>query len=73
MPICKTTGRYWLFGLYPVLAPEEIKGGGFMRWRYAEPNKTDDIWSYTPGAHRLRRLNESIMSSATSTGTPAFS
>jgi hypothetical protein len=72
-PDFKLTGRYWLFGLYPVLAPEEIKGGGFIRYRYADPHKADDIWSYTPTAHRARRLNESIMSSASASGTAAFS
>ena len=36
-PDFKTTGRYWLFGLYPILAPQEIRGTGFIRWRYADP------------------------------------
>src|SRR5712672_4717867 len=34
-PDFKTTGRYWLFGLFPILAPQEIRGTGFIRWRYA--------------------------------------
>lgn len=72
-PDFRRTGRYWLFGLYPVLAPEEIKGAGFIRYRYADPRKADDIWEYTPGAQRIRRLNESIMSSAAAPGTAAFS
>jgi hypothetical protein len=72
-PDFRKTGRYWLFGLYPVLAPEEIRGGGFVRYRYADPKKADDIWSYTPSAHRVRRLNEAIMSSASASGTAAFS
>ena len=72
-PDFKKTGRYWLFALYPVLSPEEIKGGGFIRYRYADPTKADDIWSYTPSAQRVRRLSESIMSSAAASGTAAFS
>jgi Protein of unknown function (DUF1329) len=72
-PDFKKTGRYWLFGLYPVLAPEEIKGAGFIRYRYADPHKADDIWEYTPTAQRVRRLNEGIMSSAAASGTAAFS
>jgi len=25
-PDFKSTGRYWLFGLYPILSPQEIRG-----------------------------------------------
>ena len=64
-PDFKKTGRYWLFGLYPVLAPAELRGVGFLRYRYADPKKGDDIWSWNAGSRRLRRLNEGIMSSAT--------
>jgi uncharacterized protein DUF1329 len=68
-PDFKHTGRYWLFALYPVLAPAEIRGDGFIRYRYADPGKADDTWSWTPGARRVRRLNEAILSSATTGGT----
>ena len=57
-PDFKTTHRYWLFGLYPILAPAEIKGTGFVRWRYSDPLKGDDVWAFLPAARRLRRLNE---------------
>jgi hypothetical protein len=63
-PDFKTTGRYWLFGLYPVLEPQNLRGVGFIRWRYADPGKSDDIWNWTKTSRRLRRLNEGIMSSA---------
>jgi hypothetical protein len=66
-PDFKTTGRYWLFGLYPILAPQEIRGSGFIRWRYADPKRGDDIWSLAAGTRRLRRLNESILSSSVTT------
>ena len=64
-PDFKTTGRYWLFGLYPILSPQEIRGTGFIRWRYADPKRGDDIWSLNSGSRRIRRVNESIMSSST--------
>jgi Protein of unknown function (DUF1329) len=67
-PDFKTTGRYWMFGLYPILAPENLRGAGFIRYRYADPNKADNIWQWTPGTRRLRRMNEGIMSDAVAGG-----
>jgi hypothetical protein len=61
-PDFKKTGRYWLFALYPLLAPEDIHGTGFIRWRYADPRKADDIWETLGGSRRVRRLNEASMS-----------
>lgn len=48
-PDFKATNRYWLFGLYPILAPQEIRGTGFIRYRYADPRHGDDIWSLDAG------------------------
>jgi hypothetical protein len=62
------TGRYWLFALYPIMAPEGMRGAGFIRYRYANPAKSDDIWSWNTGDRRLRRLNEGIMSDAVTGG-----
>ncbi|MGO9451959.1 MAG: DUF1329 domain-containing protein [Candidatus Binataceae bacterium] len=64
-PNFKTTGRLWLFALYPVLAPQSARGTGLIRWRYADPNKGDDSWDWNPGSRRIRRLDEAILSSAT--------
>jgi hypothetical protein len=64
-PDFKVTGRYWLFGLYPILAPQDARGTGLIRWRYADPKRGDDTWDLNPGSRRVRRLDESIMSSAT--------
>ncbi|MGH7948556.1 MAG: DUF1329 domain-containing protein [Candidatus Binataceae bacterium] len=64
-PNFKQTGRLYLFGLYPVLAPQSARGVGLIRYRYAEPGRGDDAWTYGAGSRRVRRLNESIMSSAT--------
>ncbi len=67
-PDFKTTGRYWLFALYPLLSPQEIRGTGFIRWRYADPKRGDDTWSLSAGARRVRRVDESILSSSTTAG-----
>ena len=68
-PDFKKTNRMWLFGLYPVLAPQEARGTGIIRYRYADPNRGDDSWDWTPGSRRVRRLNEAILSSATGAQT----
>ena len=59
-PDFKKTGRLWLFGLYPLLAPQEARGQGLIRYRYAAPKQGDDTWSWNPGSRRVRRLNESL-------------
>jgi uncharacterized protein DUF1329 len=64
-PDFKQTNRLWLFALYPIIAPEDARGDGLIRYRYADPNRGDDSWSWTPGSRRVRRLNESILSTAT--------
>jgi len=67
-PDFKVTNRYWLFALYPILAPENDRGGGFIRYRYENPKKADDIWDWNPGTRRVRRLNEGLMSDAVNSG-----
>jgi hypothetical protein len=64
-PDFKHSGRYWLFGLYPVLAPAELRGVGFLRFRYADPKRGDDTWAYNNQSRRVRRVSEAILSSAT--------
>lgn len=49
-PDFKKTDRYWLFALYPILAPENLRGGGFIRYRYENPKKADDMWEWATGA-----------------------
>src|SRR5882762_11945749 len=63
-PDFKITGRLWMFTLHPVVSPHEYRGLGILRYRYADPNKGDDQWVWLPGPRRIRRLNESVMSSA---------
>ena len=72
-PDFKITNRLWLFGVFPVLAPMELRGVGFIRWRYAGPNRGDDTWSIGAGSRRVRRVDEAILSSAVASGTAAFS
>src|SRR5215467_2806537 len=73
-PDFKMTHRLWIFGLYPVLAPMEIRGVGFIRWRYDGANRGDDIWSIGSGSRRVRHIDKAISSlSATSEGSAAFS
>jgi Protein of unknown function (DUF1329) len=40
-----------------------------IRWRYADPKRGDDAWTWTPGSRRVRRLDEAILSSSTGTQT----
>ncbi|HYR80404.1 MAG TPA: DUF1329 domain-containing protein, partial [Candidatus Dormibacteraeota bacterium] len=61
-PDFKKTGRYWLFALYPTLAPQQLRGSGFIRYRYADPARGDDSWDWNPGTRRIRRLDETSLS-----------
>ncbi len=64
-PDFKQSGRMWLFALYPLLAPQESRGQGLIRYRYLDPNRGDDSWDWQPGTRRVRRLNEAMLSTAT--------
>jgi hypothetical protein len=63
-PDFKNSGRYFLGLLYPVLAPQDARGTGLIKFRYADPNVDDASWTWTPGARRVRRLNYSILDTA---------
>ncbi|HVA80631.1 MAG TPA: DUF1329 domain-containing protein [Candidatus Binataceae bacterium] len=67
-PDFKVSGAYYLFGLYPVIAPSAYRGAGIVRYRYADPKRGDDAWSYNRNTRRVRRLNESTLSIATGFG-----
>jgi hypothetical protein len=68
-PDFKKTNRLWLFAMYPILAPEDLYGYGLIRFRYGDPARGDDTWEWIPGARRVRRLNEAILSTAGGTQT----
>lgn len=57
----KDSGRYWLFALYPVLAPAELRGAGLIRHRYAAADKPDHIWAFTPSDRHVREIGEEMM------------
>jgi Protein of unknown function (DUF1329) len=63
-PDFKQTNRMRLFALYPILVPEESRGQGLIRYRYADPNRGDDSWDWQPGTRRIRRLSEGPLGSA---------
>ncbi|MHB8383201.1 MAG: DUF1329 domain-containing protein [Candidatus Binataceae bacterium] len=67
------SGRYSMTGLYPQLSPEDGAGAGFLRYRYASATRGDDAYTYLPGAHRIRRLNETLMSTAQDAGPESYS
>ena len=55
-PDFKKTDRLWLFALYPLLAPQEIRGEGFIRYRYAKSDRADGGTSACPEAWEMRHL-----------------
>ncbi len=68
-PDFKKTHRLWLFFLGPELAPASARGTSLLRYRYAPENQGDDTWTWETGSRRVRRLDESINSSATGAQT----
>ncbi len=68
-PDFKVSNRLWMFAGYPVIAPEDARGQGLIRYRYADPKRGDDSWTWTPGSRRVRRLSESLLSTATGAET----
>src|SRR5208282_1930622 len=65
-PDYKVSNRLWMFGAYPIIAPQEERGAGTIRYRYGDPNRGDDDWLWTPGTRRVRRLSEALLSSSIS-------
>ncbi len=63
-PDFRKTGRMFLTAMYPLLAPEDLYGGGIIRYRYADPVRGDDVWIWNPGVRRVRRVNEDQLGSA---------
>jgi Protein of unknown function (DUF1329) len=61
-PDFKTTGVWEYSGAYPTLAPAEDRGSGAIRYRYWDPNRADDAWTFLAGTRRVRRVNEVLMS-----------
>jgi hypothetical protein len=57
---------------YPWLSPAAMRGGGALRYRYGNANRSDDAYSYSPATRRMRRLNEAIMGDAAGTLQSSF-
>ncbi len=71
-PDFKTTGRFYEALLYPVLAPAQGRGGGILKFRYADPRHDDDSWSWTPGTRRLRRLSYTLSDDSGAGGAQSY-
>jgi hypothetical protein len=63
-PDFKKTGIWWRAAGYPVIAPAEGRGSGGIRYRYWDPDRGDDAWAYLNDTRRVRRVNETILSSS---------
>jgi hypothetical protein len=50
------------FGLFPYLEPSTLNGSGFVRYRYINDERPDDIWAFNRDTRRVRRESESSQS-----------
>jgi len=67
-PDFSQSNRYWLFGLYPVLQPAELRGAALTRFRFADGSKPDESWVWNPGSRRLRQVDETMLRDASGLG-----
>ena len=63
-PDFKKTDIWFRAGAYPVISPAEGRGSGGIRYRYWDPNRGDDAWAFLNTTRRVRRVNETILSSS---------
>ena len=64
-PEFKERGVLWAWLGSPVISPQQDRGIGGLRYRYADPRRPDDFWAYAPSTRRLRRVNESAADMST--------
>jgi len=57
-------GYHYKETLKPLIEPFDLKGVGFLYYRYADPAKQDDSWLYLPSLRRVRRLSTAQRSDA---------
>jgi hypothetical protein len=50
--------------VHPILQPYDLKGVGFLAYRYHDPGKQDDSWLYLPQLRRVRRMSTAQRSDA---------
>jgi hypothetical protein len=48
-PEANVTGIRYRYGTFPVLEPATMRGFGFLRFRYLDPDMEDNVWVYNPG------------------------
>jgi len=63
-PDFKASGIWTRVAAYPTLAPAEDRGSGAIRYRYWDADHADDAWAYLATLRRVRRVNETLMSSS---------
>src|SRR5262249_24837833 len=66
-PDATKSGIRYRFATYPILEPSEIRGLGFLRYRYEDPGTADNAWVYNSFTRRTRRVSEDAMSDALGT------
>ncbi len=57
-------GYHYKETLKPLIEPFDLKGVGFLYYRYTDPAKQDDSWLYLPSLRRVRRLSTAQRSDA---------
>jgi hypothetical protein len=50
--------------LHPLIEPFDLKGVGFLYYRYLDSGRQDDSWLYLPSLRRVRRLSTAQRSDA---------
>jgi hypothetical protein len=51
----ETDKEFKIFFLFE--SPYDIRGTGFLIYRYVEPGRDDDAWAYVPAIRRVRRVS----------------
>lgn len=57
-------GMQYRFAAYPFLQPSEMRGYGFVRYRYWNPERPDNVWDYSAMSRHKHRIKDSILSDA---------
>jgi len=63
------TGIRYRYGAFPVLEPATLRGSGFLRFRYLDPDMEDNVWVYNPSARRVARSRADTSSGAKGAAT----
>ncbi len=66
-PDYKISNIMFRWRAYPWLSPTQLRGAGIIGYRYGDPKRGDDSWSYNPASRRVRRLDDAIRGDATGT------